>query len=49
MILVKGLVKLSIIGFGGNCGFVFGENCSFGGSWGFIELISEGPTGGGGE
>ena len=49
MILVRGLAKLSIIGFGGNWGFVFGKNCGYGGSWDFIKLISEGPTGGGGQ
>ena len=45
--LVRGLAKSSIIGFGGNWGFVFGENCGFGGNCGFIKLSSEGTTGGG--
>ena len=39
MILVIGLAKSSITGFGGTCSFFyFGGNCSF------IKLISDGPT-----
>ena len=41
--LVSGLAKLSIIGFGGNCGF-----CGFGGNCGFIKLVPEGSACGGG-
>ena len=37
IILVSGLAKLSVIGFGGNCDF-----CAF------IKLVSDGPTGAGG-
>ena len=49
IILVRGLAKSSIIGFGGNCGFAFGENFGFGGNCRFIKLLSEGATGGDGQ
>ena len=49
IILVRGLAKSSIIGFGGNCGFAFGENFGFGGNCRFIKLLSEGTTGGDGQ
>ena len=45
MILVRGLTKLSIIGLGGNWGFVYGENCGFGVNCGFKKLLSEGTKG----
>ena len=46
IILVRGLAKASITGFGRICGFVLGKNCGFEGSCSFIKLLLEGPTGG---